>query len=97
MRQNGAVLLLTMHIVIPLSNLPRHCSHSPQQDAALVEALLQEGQAHLFEGWPPAGERDQAKRRLLAQLRHLDKSYAGGLRKYIQNARQLLHDSKEGG
>ncbi|KAL4857633.1 UDP-sugar pyrophosphorylase 1 [Chlorella vulgaris] len=67
-----------------------------EQDAALVDALLEEGQAHLFAGWPPAGEADDAKRKLLDQLLHLDKNYAGGLRAYIKNARKLLHDSKEG-
>lgn len=61
-----------------------------------MEALLAEGQAHLFAQWPKPGERDDDKRRLLAQLRHLDASYAGGLVKYIQNARKLLKDSKEG-
>lgn len=68
----------------------------PAQGAALVDALLEEGQAHLFAGWPPAGEADDAKRKLLDQLLHLDKNYAGGLRAYIKNARKLLHDSKEG-
>ena len=61
-----------------------------------MEALVREGQAHLFAGWSPAGEGDADKRRLLAQLQHLDANYAGGLCKYIQNARKLLHDSKEG-
>jgi hypothetical protein len=66
------------------------------QEEILVEALLKEGQEHLFAGWPPAGQGDDGKRRLLEQLRHLDRNYAGGLCKYIQNARKLLHDSKEG-
>ena len=30
------------------------------------------------------------------QLQHLDRSYNGGLVKYIQNAKKLLRDSKEG-
>ncbi len=42
-----------------------------------MDALAAEGQAHLFADWPAAGEHDDDKRRLLAQLRHLDKSYAG--------------------
>ena len=61
-----------------------------------METLVEEGQAHLFEGWPASGEGDNDKRRLLAQLQHLDANYAGGLCKYIQNARKLLRDSKEG-
>ncbi|KAL4423375.1 hypothetical protein ABPG77_004306 [Micractinium sp. CCAP 211/92] len=66
------------------------------EDAQLVDKLLAEGQSHLFAQWPAPGERDEDKQRLLAQLRHLDASYAGGLAKYIQNARELLKDSKEG-
>lgn len=66
------------------------------EDVSLAEALLQEGQAHLFSLWQAPGDRDEDKRRQLAQLHHLDSSYAGGLCKYIQNARKLLHDSKEG-
>lgn len=31
------------------------------------------------------------------QLHHLDRSYNGGLVKYIENAKRLLHESKEGG
>ena len=61
-------------------------------------ALVSEGQGHLFQGWGAAtgeGAAD-AKRRLVAQLAHLDRSYAGGLVKYIQNARRLLLESKEG-
>ncbi|PRW45148.1 UDP-sugar pyrophosphorylase 1 [Chlorella sorokiniana] len=67
-----------------------------EEDLKLVDALVAEGQAHLLADWPAPGESDDGKRRLLAQLRHLDKSYAGGLVKYIRNARQLLKDSKEG-
>ena len=66
------------------------------QETVLMETLVEEGQAHLFAGWPASGEGDADKRRLLAQLQHLDANYAGGLCKYIQNARKLLRDSKEG-
>lgn len=66
------------------------------QDRALVTSLLAEGQAHLFAHWPPLGERDADKRRALDQLAHLDRSYAGGLVKYIANAQRLLRESKEG-
>ncbi|KAL6777586.1 USP2 [Auxenochlorella protothecoides x Auxenochlorella symbiontica] len=62
----------------------------------LVSALLDAGQEHLFSGWPEPGKDDDNKRRLLAQLRQLDSSYAGGLLKYISNAKKLLKDSKEG-
>ena len=82
--------------IAPSNKNPACCLSVCPQDVALVDALVGEGQAHLFAGWPPAGERDDDKRRLLAQLTHLDASYAGGLCKYIQNARKLLRESKEG-
>lgn len=66
------------------------------QTRPLITALLKEGQAHIFSNWPPPGDHDDDKRRLLDQLHHLDTSYAGGLVQYIQNARRLLQESKEG-
>jgi hypothetical protein len=42
------------------------------------------------------GEADADKQRLLQQLSLLDASYHGGLAAYINNAKQLLADSKEG-
>ncbi|KAG2447470.1 hypothetical protein HYH02_007398 [Chlamydomonas schloesseri] len=65
-------------------------------ERALVAALLDLDQGHLFEGWPEKGTDDAPKRRLLAQLAVLDASYHGGLAAYVRNARQLLADSKEG-
>lgn len=65
-------------------------------ERALVAALLEEGQAHVFAAWPPPGERDADKRRLLRQLAALDASYHGGLVAYVRNARALLRDSREG-
>ncbi|GAB4817370.1 hypothetical protein N2152v2_004416 [Parachlorella kessleri] len=65
-------------------------------DLAMVQSLLAEGQEHLFHQWPPVGEKDDEKRQMMEQLRHLDRSYNGGLVKYIQNAKKLLRDSKEG-
>lgn len=65
-------------------------------ELALVEMLLAEGQEHLFAGWPAAGTQDDAKKRMIAQVGQLDGSYHGGLKAYIQNAKKLLSDSKEG-
>ena len=42
------------------------------------------------------GEKDDDKRRLLAQLQHLDGNYSGGLRAYLRNAKRLLEDSRLG-
>lgn len=68
-----------MLLVILLLDPPVYQSSTSLQDVKLVGALVAEGQAHLFADWPAPGEQDDDKRRLLAQLRHLDKSYAGGL------------------
>ena len=43
-----------------------------------------------------SGNGDREKRKLVQQLLHLNASYNGGLAAYIQNAKQLLEDSKEG-
>jgi hypothetical protein len=42
------------------------------------------------------GDKDVDKRRLLAQLRHLDGNYSGGLRAYLRNSKRLLEDSRLG-
>ena len=39
---------------------------------------------------------DKDKKRLLAQLAHLDANYSGGLPEYIRNAKKLLRDSQDG-
>lgn len=50
----------------------------------------------MFAQWPKLGEKDDDKRRLISQLKHLDKSYVGGLPQYIRNARKLLNESHKG-
>ena len=62
----------------------------------LAAALVELGQAHLFKSWPPAGERDEEKRQMLAQLAKLEANYPGGLAAYIQSARNLLGQSVRG-
>ena len=39
------------------------------QDLALVQSLLAEGQDHLFQQWPAAGEKDDEKRQMMEQAR----------------------------
>lgn len=93
---HSATHLATAQLLRPFA-LATHTKPTHQaQDARLAEALAAEGQAHLFERWPAPGQRDDDKARLLAQLRHLDSSYAGGLVQYVRNARRLLTESKEG-
>lgn len=43
-----------------------------------------------------AGTKDKEKKRLVAQLVHLDSNYAGGLPEYIRNSRKLLKDAQDG-
>jgi len=66
------------------------------EEARLVVVLLEAGQAHLFEAWPPPGKADRSKRQLLRQLLTLDRTYAGGLKAYIFNAKELLAASARG-
>jgi UDP-sugar pyrophosphorylase len=75
------------HLSLPLPS---------SQHTALVEALLTQDQAHLFQTWPPLGTSDNDKLRSLSQLKSLDTSYPGGLVQYIRNARKLLEDSRTG-
>ncbi len=39
-----------------------------ESEATTALSLLSAGQAHLFAAWPPLGERDADKKRLLAQV-----------------------------
>eukprot|EP00898_Chlorokybus_atmophyticus_P004496 jgi/Chlat1/5047/Chrsp33S05056 len=65
-------------------------------EVKLVDILLNEQQAHLFEHWSPAGENDNDKHRFLEQVAKLEANYVGGVGKYISNARELLAASREG-
>ncbi len=61
-----------------------------------VNELIAEGQDHLFADWDPPGVNDEPKAHFLNKLVGLNSSYPGGLISYIQNARKLLADSREG-
>lgn len=52
-------------------------------EASTAAALLAAGQAHLFASWPPPGERDADKKRLLQQV-----CAAGGARAGSRPARK---------
>ncbi len=43
-----------------------------------------------------AGEKDEDKKRFLAQVVHLNANYSGGLPGYIRNAKKLLRDAQDG-
>jgi UDP-sugar pyrophosphorylase len=61
-----------------------------------AKILLNAGQAHLFENWPAPGQKDDQKKKLLAQAKLLNAQYPGGLTGYVNNAKKLLIDSKNG-
>ncbi len=67
-----------------------------EREAEVVQMLLREGQEHVFEHWPEPGREESQKKKLLEQIVKLDDSYAGGLKKYLQNARRLLEESRMG-
>lgn len=58
--------------------------------------LLDKGQGHLFEPWSLPDARIEDKKKLMEQIIHLDANYSGGLVKYIENAKVLLEQSREG-
>jgi len=68
----------------------------PPLQGIFAGTLIGAGQAHLFESWPHPGLRDDDKRRLLAQAMTLSGNYPGGIKRYIQKARELLIKSKHG-
>lgn len=66
------------------------------EESKTVQLLLDNGQQHLFEAWPPKGEKDAEKHKLLAQAADLDKTVPGGIKGYCDRARKLLEDSRSG-
>ncbi|NQY33025.1 MAG: UTP--glucose-1-phosphate uridylyltransferase [Coraliomargarita sp.] len=63
---------------------------------ALMDELLSNGQAHLFADWDEPGVNDDAKRAFVESIEHANAAYPGGLKGYIENARALLAEAKEG-
>ena len=66
------------------------------EDAGLAQALIAEGQEHLYANWDAPGLHDDKKRSFLATLLTAHKSYPGGIPAYIKNARILLADAATG-
>lgn len=60
-------------------------------------ALLQDlGQNHVFEKWDAAGNAEEKKRSFLDSVLQVEASYPGGLRVYLENAKRLLEESRQG-
>lgn len=69
---------------------------TPSQKALAIElALPPYNQSHIFQAWETAT--DAAKLASMEQLERMDKAYpSGGLKGYVQNARDLLEKSRQG-
>ncbi|KAI9201403.1 hypothetical protein LWI28_022961 [Acer negundo] len=78
------------------SNLRKNLHLLSSEQLELAKMLIEMGQSHLFEHWPEPGIDDEEKRALFDQLARLNSSYPGGLKSYIETARELLADSKAG-
>lgn len=63
---------------------------------ALMDELRGNGQEHLFADWDEPGVNDDAKRAFVESIEHANGAYPGGLKGYIENARVLLAEAKEG-
>jgi UDP-sugar pyrophosphorylase len=81
------------------SSLPDNLKDLIKDDAqrALLEDLCSEefGQSHLLDAYCQDGD-DEKLRGLSQQLLKLDGGYPGGLRSYVEKAKKLLEDSKNG-
>ncbi|KAH9573986.1 hypothetical protein CY35_01G030700 [Sphagnum magellanicum] len=77
------------------AGLPMLPSLATNAQRTLVQALLADGQTHLFDNWH-LGENEESKLMFLNQVEKLNANYPGGLMAYIHNARRLLADSKAG-
>ena len=65
--------------------------------AAVMRKLIDLDQRHLFDEWSADVEADvDAKAAFAEQLLAANAGYPGGVAKYIENARALLRDSKDG-
>eukprot|EP00850_Spirogloea_muscicola_P008836 SM000048S16548 [mRNA] locus=s48:314943:320398:- [translate_table: standard] len=65
-------------------------------EVELAKMLVECGQSHLFAGWSPPDADVDRKHAFFKQIDKLDASYPNGLPAYINNARRLLADSRDG-
>jgi UDP-sugar pyrophosphorylase len=79
-----------------LRGLASNWDQLSEQDQAFVQQLVEAGQAHLFSDWDEAGTADAEKAALIATLHKVNDSYPGGVTGYMQNARVLLAEAREG-
>ena len=83
-----------MSLPLP-ANLSDLDSFASAEEKALLQVVLEAGQAHLLEGWA-VGADESKKHAFFAQVAILEKNYPGGIRAYAVNARKLLQMSAAG-
>jgi UDP-sugar pyrophosphorylase len=81
---------------IELVGLSTDWSNLTDEQQALINTLVENGQRHLFDGWDGPGKAETEKAAFLDSLASIDNSYPGGLVGYISNARALLAEASEG-
>ena len=81
-----------------MSAIPYNSNKSLFKDEmkVLVRLLCTEGQAHVFDKWEGLGRNDDKKREFMATVKNLNDTYPGGIKGYLQNARNLLKEASEG-
>lgn len=77
-------------------NLQKNLHILKPNHVELAKMLVNNGQSHLFDEWAEPGVDDDEKLAFFDQVARLDASYPGGLVQYLNNARELLADSKAG-
>jgi UDP-sugar pyrophosphorylase len=90
---------LLFDILMILRMLGSNVDLLSDEEKALCQMLLQNGQEHLFQHWDPPGTNDHLKHLFFQQIQRLHESYLpsqGGLVAYIRNAQRLLEDSMRG-
>jgi len=71
-------------------------SGASEDELAIARVLVDCGQGHLFQNWPPTGERTADKRRFLQQAISLEGQVPGGLADYVSRAKKMLEASRGG-
>ena len=81
---------------IKLAGLSTDWNNLTEEQQELINTLVENGQQHLFDGWDGTGTADEEKAAFLDSLTKIDGSYPGGLVGYVENARTLLEEAREG-
>ena len=81
---------------VALAGLATQWNYLTDEQQELISRLIDNGQRHLFSSWDGPGRAEAEKTAFLDSLAKIDRSYPGGLIGYINNARRLLAEAREG-